>query len=36
MLDLDKEKMNKFYKSVYSDADEVTEVIQASWIAPSN
>ena len=30
MLDLDKETMNKFYKSLYSDADEVTEVIQAS------
>lgn len=26
MLDLDREVMNKFYKSKYSDADEVTKV----------
>lgn len=26
MLDLDREVMNKFYKSAYSDADEVTYV----------
>lgn len=26
MLDLDRETMNKFYKSSYSDANEVTKV----------
>ena len=26
MLDLDREVMNKFYKSKYSDADEVAKV----------
>ena len=26
MLDLDREVMNKFYKSKYSDADELTKV----------
>ncbi|XP_015764964.1 PREDICTED: S-adenosylmethionine decarboxylase proenzyme-like [Acropora digitifera] len=34
MLDLDKETMNKFYKSVYSDADEVTEVTGISNLLP--
>ncbi|XP_067049648.1 S-adenosylmethionine decarboxylase proenzyme-like isoform X4 [Acropora muricata] len=34
MLDLDKETMNKFYKSVYSDADEVTEVTGIANLLP--
>ncbi|KAK2570858.1 S-adenosylmethionine decarboxylase proenzyme [Acropora cervicornis] len=34
MLDLDKETMNKFYKSLYSDADEVTEVTGIANLLP--
>ena len=34
MLDLDREVMNNFYKSVHSDADEVSKVMSVLHLVP--